>query len=63
MAIKMGTQGEEALIVHQLPPPFMPEDGSPDEIGDLRHDGVAEGAQTLHSVGYPMSHSTHVGFN
>jgi hypothetical protein len=63
MAIKMGTQGEEALIVHQLPPPFVLEDGSPDEIGDLWDDGIAEGAQTLHSVGNPISHSTHVGFN
>jgi hypothetical protein len=29
----------------------------------LRDDGVAECRKTVHPLGYPMSHSTHVGFN
>ena len=38
-------------------------DCSPDDFRDLRDDGVAEGSKAVHSAGYPMSHSTHVGFN
>jgi hypothetical protein len=38
-------------------------DGAAYELGDLRDDGVAEGSQTVHPSGNPMSHSTHVGFS
>jgi len=34
-----------------------------DELSDLRHYGVAEGSDSVHPSGNPMSHSTHVGFN
>ena len=40
-------------MLHQAPP---------DVFSDLRDDGVAKGSQTVHPSGYPMSHSTHVGF-
>jgi hypothetical protein len=39
------------------------EDAPRDPFRDLRDDGVAETAQAVHPSGYPMSHSTHVGFN
>jgi hypothetical protein len=32
-------------------------------LRDLRDDGVTEAFKTVHPSGYPMSHSTHVGFN
>ena len=35
----------------------------PDPFRDLRDDGVSESSQTVHSLGNPISHSTHVGFN
>ena len=34
-----------------------------DDLRDLRDDGVSEASKAVHPVGYPMSHSTHVGFN
>jgi hypothetical protein len=34
-----------------------------DPFGYLGDDGVAEASQSVHPVGNPMSHSTHVGFN
>lgn len=34
-----------------------------DYLDDLGDDGVAEGAQSVHPGGNPMSHSTHVGFS
>src|SRR5262249_23658132 len=33
------------------------------EFRDLRDDRVSEAAQSVHPVGYPSSHSTHVGFS
>src|SRR5262245_6901854 len=36
---------------------------APNPLGDLGDDGVAEGSQSVHPSGNPMSHSTHVGFN
>jgi len=36
---------------------------TPDHVGDLRDDGVAEASQSVHPSGNPMSHSTHVGFS
>jgi hypothetical protein len=38
-------------------------DVSSDPFGDLGDDGVAEASKSVHPVGNPMSHSTHVGFN
>lgn len=35
----------------------------PDDFRDLRHDGVAEGSNAVHSAGNPMNHSHHVGFS
>src|SRR5579885_2374040 len=35
----------------------------PDPFRDLRHDCVAEAFKSVHPSGYPMSHSTHIGFN
>jgi hypothetical protein len=32
-------------------------------FGNLRDDGVAEGSKSVHPLGNPMSHSTHVGFS
>jgi len=40
----------------------MGENGAGNYFGDLRDDGVAEAAKSVHPRGYPMSHSTHVGF-
>src|SRR5690606_23467382 len=37
-------------------------DCSEDLFRDLRDDGVSESSQSVQPVGYPMSHSTHVGF-
>jgi len=34
-----------------------------EEGRDLRDDRVAQPSQTVHPSGYPMSHSTHVGFS
>jgi hypothetical protein len=34
-----------------------------DPFRDLRDDGVSESSQTVHSLGNPISHSTHVGFS
>lgn len=34
-----------------------------DPFRDLRDDRVAQSFKTVHSSGYPMSHSTQVGFN
>jgi hypothetical protein len=31
-------------------------------LDDLRDDGVSEAFKTVHPLGYPISHSTHVGF-
>jgi hypothetical protein len=42
--------------------PFYFCDRSQDLEGDLRDDGVPEGPQSVHPVGYPISHSTHAGF-
>ena len=33
-----------------------------DVFDDLWHYGVSESFKTVHPRGYPMSHSTHVGF-
>ena len=32
-------------------------------LGDLGDDGVAEGSNSVHPSGNPISHSTHVGFS
>jgi hypothetical protein len=34
-----------------------------DDLGALRDDRVAEGPQSVHPAGNPISHSTHVGFS
>jgi hypothetical protein len=34
-----------------------------DVLRDLRDDGVTEATQLTHSLGNPMSHATHCGFN
>ncbi len=39
------------------------EDRAAYKLDDLWHDGVSEAAQSVHPLGYPMSHSTHVGFS
>ena len=36
-------------------------DGATNQFGNLRDDTVSEGSQAVHSLGYPMSHSTHKG--
>jgi hypothetical protein len=38
-------------------------DGASDEFWDLRNYGISEGSKSVHPLGNPMSHSTHVGFN
>jgi hypothetical protein len=39
------------------------DDPASDPLRDLREEGVAEGGKTVHPMGNPISHSTHVGFN
>jgi len=36
---------------------------APNQLDDLRYDGVAEAPKSVHPSGNPMSHSTHVGFS
>jgi hypothetical protein len=43
--------------------PVVVYDHPPDEFGDLWDYGVSESSQSLHPMGNPMSHSTHIGFN
>src|SRR4051812_45314160 len=38
------------------------DDAAPDPLGDLRDEGIAEGAQSVHPSGNPISHSAHGGF-
>ena len=38
-------------------------EGSENHLCDLRDNRVAESPESVHPSGYPMSHSTHVGFN
>jgi hypothetical protein len=38
------------------------DDALAEPLGDLRDEGVSEGSKSVHPVGNPMSHSTHVGF-
>jgi|SRR6266478_1178783 len=42
---------------------YLGEETANDFLDALRDDGIAERRKTVHSFGYPMSHSTHVGFN
>src|SRR5262245_33611166 len=39
------------------------DESPPEPFGELRDDGVAERAQSVHPAGNPINHSTHVGFN
>jgi hypothetical protein len=41
---------------------FVVEDPPADELRDLRDNAVAESSESVHPMGHPMSHSTHVGF-
>jgi hypothetical protein len=36
---------------------------SADPFGDLGHYAISEGSKSVHPMGNPISHSTHVGFN
>jgi hypothetical protein len=38
------------------------DDALAEPLGDLGDEGVSEGSKSVHPVGNPMSHSTHVGF-
>src|SRR5690606_26967149 len=38
-------------------------DSSSDEFRDLGDDSVSETSDSVHPIGNPMSHSTHVGFS
>ena len=42
---------------------FSMENSVSNHFGDLGDDGVAESSKSVHPAGYPMSHSTHWGFN
>jgi hypothetical protein len=42
---------------------FVLDDAPADPFGDLRDEGVSEGATAVQSVGNPMSHSRNVGFS
>ena len=42
---------------------FRFDDAAPDPFRDLWDDGVSESSKAVHPSGYPMSHSTHVGFS
>src|SRR4030042_1846992 len=33
-----------------------------DFVCNLRDNGISEGFKSVHPLGYPMSHSTHIGF-
>ncbi len=53
-----------ALVVESAAPCRMKFDHcSADHFGDLGHDGVSEASQSVHPMGNPMSHSTHIGFS
>jgi hypothetical protein len=40
-----------------------PDDEPADMFGDLGDYGVSEDSESVHPVGNPISHSTHIGFN
>ena len=41
------------VVIDEIPYPFK----------ELRDNSVSESSKSVHPSGYPMSHSTHVGFN
>jgi len=59
---------KEFLFIGYGLPPFLSRDMRlnyplADPLRDLRDDGVSESSKSVHPSGYPMSHSTHAGFN
>ena len=47
---------------HGVSRPFYISDQFEEDVELLRDDGISEGLNSVHPIGYPISHSAHVGF-
>ena len=58
-----GFVGVFACFVTKAATTSVSEDRPADQFDNLRDDCVSEGSQSVHPIGNPISHSTHVGFS